>query len=144
MSGTRLLSRRGQAGVWRSFVRWSQLGKLRLYDPSQCWQMVFDMIPNAFGYHARIAMDQQVAEVDDPAQPGYPFGEFGMSLVQAVQRLTDDLELAFDRGLRPRVGSVGRAVHAFGETLDIHARPGDICQQDAGIKTHRRVRAMCR
>ena len=50
-------------------------------------------------------MNQQVAEVDDPAVPGNPFGEVRASLLQAVQRLADNLEFSFDRGLRQ--GAVG-------------------------------------
>ena len=48
-------------------------------------------------------MNQQVAEVDDPAVPGNPLGEVRVSLLQAVQCLTDNLEFSFDRGLRQRV-----------------------------------------
>ena len=43
-----------------------------------CGTVVLGIIPDAFGHHACIAMDQQVPEVDDPAQPGNPFGEFRM------------------------------------------------------------------
>ena len=61
----------------------------------------------------------------------------GAGLLQAVQCLADNLELAFDRSLRPRVGSIGAVVHGFDEALDIR-------QQAARISTHRRARATCR
>ena len=63
---------------------------------------------------------------------GNLIGNFLVVLKQAIQRLTDDLELAFDRSLCPSVANVGLAVHAFDEAVDVRAGPVCIRQQDAG------------
>ena len=41
-----------------------------------------------------------------------------MTFPKAVQRLADDLELAFDRSLRQRIPGVCFTVDPFGEALD--------------------------
>ena len=82
--------------MW-SFAHRSQLGKQFAHEPTQLRQVILGIIPDAFGPHACVAVDQQVAEIDDPAKAGNPLRKFGVGLVQAVQRLADDLELAFDR-----------------------------------------------
>ena len=58
-------------------------------------------------------MDQQVAEVDNLAQPGNSFGDHRFDLLQAVQRLTDDLKPALDHGLRLRVADPGLAIQSL-------------------------------
>ena len=102
--------------------------------------MVFGIIPDAFGNHACVAMDQQVAKVDDPAVPRYPLDEIGVRLPKAVQRLADDLELALDRRLRQRVAGLFVAVDPFGEAHEFRTCPVDIRQQDARVRRHRRAR----
>jgi len=46
--------------------------------------------------------------------------------MQTVQRLADDLELAFNRRLRTSVANVRLTVHAVDETFDIGPGPVDI------------------
>lgn len=41
------------------------------------------VIPDTFGSRVYIAENQQAAEIDDPALPGDPIGEFGVGLVHA-------------------------------------------------------------
>ena len=86
-------------------------------------------------------MDQHVAEANNFSQRRNLFGNLGVGLMQAVQRLADDLELALDRGLRPGVAYVGLAVQAFGEARDVRGRSIYIRQQDSRVRMHRQVRA---
>lgn len=103
--------------------------------------MVFGAIPDAFGRHAYVAMDQHVAKVDDRAISQNPFDEIGMRFPKAVHRLADDLELAFDCSLRQRIPGICVTVDPFGEALDFRACPLDIRQQDARVRRHRQARA---
>ena len=72
-------------------------------------------------------------ELHDPAVPGYPFGEVRPSLLQAVQRLSDNLEFSFDRGLGQRAAGIGTNIHTFNEVLDIRTCLVDIHQQDTWV-----------
>ena len=80
--------------------------------------MVFGIIPDALGHYVCVTMDQHVAKVDDPAVSRNPFDEIGVRFPKAVQRLADDLELAFDRSLRQRIPGICVTVDPFGEALD--------------------------
>ena len=71
---------------------------------------------------------------------GNPTGKTRMINMKTVYRLPDDFELAFDCGLRARISSVGGAVHAVDEQLDIVACLVDVHQQNTGVTTHRQVR----
>ena len=123
-----------------SFVRRPQLGKQRLHHTAQFRQVAGCIEPDESRCYVVIAMGQVVPEIDDAAHVGNLTGKARMIGLQAVYRLADDLELAFDRGLRSRIGSVGSAVHAVDEQLDISACLVNIRQQDAGVTTHRQVR----
>ncbi len=89
-----------------------------------------------------VAMGQIVPKIDDVAHFGNPTGEIWMIRIQAIDRFTDDLELAFDCGLRPRIGRVGGAVHAVNEQLYVGTRLINVRQQDSGVTSYKQVRGI--
>ena len=103
--------------------------------------MVFGIIPDALGRYVCVTVDQHVSKVDDPAVARNPFDEIGVRFSKAVQRLADDLELAFDRSPRQRIPGLSVTVDPFGEAPDFRACPLDIHQQDARVRRHRQARA---
>lgn len=82
-------------------------------------------------------MSQQVSEIDDLPESGNSCSEFGMILMQPIQCLADNLELAFHRSLYHRVFCIGATVDVPCETSDICASPINIRQQNARVTMHR-------
>lgn len=105
----------------RDVGRVVSFGKQRLYHAAQFRQVACCVEPDESRCHFVIAVGQVVPEVDDAAHFGNSAGEFRMIGVQTVYRLADDFELAFDRGLRLPISSVGTAVHVGCKRLDIGA-----------------------
>ena len=120
-----------------SFFGRVQFDKQGFRGLAQSWQVVFGVVPNTFGDNARIAVDQQVADVDNLAYPRHAFGQFRVGFAQNVQCFAEDFEFPFDGRLCTKIARVGRLIHTFCEALDGLARLFDLREQDARIGVHR-------
>ena len=96
-----------QVAGHRSHLRRSHLCKQRTCDCVQFRKPILSQKPNTFRLNGGIAMNRQVPEVDYFTPWRNTFGDFGAGLMQAVQGLADDLELALDGRLRPPIAIVG-------------------------------------
>ncbi len=123
-----------------SFFRRPQLSKQRVHGLMQLRQVILCIIPDEFRHPMLIAMGQYVAKVNNLAHLRDSFGKTRVELLQAVYRLANDPELAFNRGLCQRIGNIDGSIHSVCERFDIGAGLVDILQQDARISLHRQVR----
>ena len=68
--------------------------------------MIGDDIPDHPIIHHVITVDEDITKGNDPLVVGDVCHQIGIFFRQAVQRLTDDLELPFDSGTQERVQGV--------------------------------------
>ena len=131
------------ADCWSSILQRPQFGEQGLHGPVQFRQVLPGVCPHAVWLYPVVGMDQEIAEIHDPAQSWNSFGDLGMVVVQAVQCFAYDLEFAFDRGLDQRVGHLVAGVHALDKARDVRCRLVHVCQRAARITPHRQARATC-
>lgn len=98
--------------------------------------MLVDGVPDQFVVHDRVAVDQDVAQSNDAAEIGNLSGDTWCDPGKLVQSLTDDLELAFDRGLDEHVAPEVIECSASNEGLDVLDSISDVPQVRLGVTRH--------